>query len=110
MTDKQITRLHNRIYYWRESPLWNSSTNPYFDSNISIIRTPEFESFYKQALMRCIIEDWAVKRIDEFKAKFEAVWASNDYLIMAENYYRKKANSYKMNWDDINLSFKTINI
>jgi len=101
MTDKQIVRLHNRIKYWREFPLWASNINPFFDNDISIIRTPEFETFYKKSLMDCIIKDWQIKRIDDFIIKFNYVWGTDDYLIMAENYYRAKAKAPKMRIEDL---------
>jgi hypothetical protein len=101
MTDKQIIRLHNRIKYWREFPLWSSESNPYFHNDISIIRTPEFSNFYRKALMDCIIKDWQVKRIDDFTAKFNQVWDTADYLIMAENYYRAKAKAPKIHFNDL---------
>lgn len=101
MTDKQIVRLHNRIKYWREFPLCCSESNPYFHNDISIIRTPEFSNFYKKALMDCIIKDWQVKRIDDFTVKFNQVWETADYLIMAENFYRAKAKAPKMRFDDL---------
>ena len=101
MTDKQIVKLHNRIKYWREFPLWASDRNPFFHNDISIIRTAEFEAFYKKGLMDCIIKDWQIKRIDDFITKFNYVWDTDDYLIMAENYYRAKAKAPKMNWNDL---------
>jgi len=101
MTDKQIIKLHNRIKYWREFPLLSTDSNPYFHKGIDIVRTPEFASFYKNAIKNLIIKDWNVKRIDDFNEKFEYVWNTDDYLIMAENWYRFLAKAPKMKWNDL---------
>ena len=101
ITEKTFVKLHYRIYYWRDFPLWASDKNPYYHNDISIIRTPEFEAFYKKALMDCIIKDWNVKRIDDFIYKFDYMWNTYDYLVMAEHFYSEKAKAPKVNFTDL---------
>ena len=101
LSEKTITRIHNRIIYWSQFPLCSSETNPFFGKKDSV-STPEFENWYKNQIMELIINDWQIKKIEDFKNKFNTIWENKpagDYIILAKNWYNEPRITVK--WEDI---------
>ena len=88
LTEKTITRIHKRIMYWSQFPFMCTNLNPLKN----IVNGPDFENWYKNEIMKSIIEDWQIKNVEDFTEKFNTIWEmklNGDYTILAKNFCKK---------------------